>query len=224
MISSKTSIFEKTLHRLGSYLVKLYSFFVYDIDITHISTIPDGPKIFIANHPNTLDPIILFAMCQGKTNVLVHGNLFNIPIFGAYLRKSGHIPVDPDSGQQIIDLAVKRLKKGENILIFIEGGLSPSLGGFRSPKTGAARIALLSGAPIIPVGVGIFRQKIKRFRTVVNHEVALVYPYGQISFTFGKPINLSGDIQDFSYVQQQSQLLMSQIRQLSYLSLERLTS
>jgi 1-acyl-sn-glycerol-3-phosphate acyltransferase len=151
---------------------------MYDMDVIHISTLPPGPKIFIANHPGTLDPFILSSMGREKTNVLVRGELFKIPVFGTYLYKSGHIPVLENQGEKIIDTAVAKLKKGENILVFIEGGLSPTKGGFSSPRTGAARIALKSGAPIIPVGIGLFKKKLRKMTTNVDGstEIAWIYP------------------------------------------------
>ena len=75
--------------------------------------------------------------------------LFDHWFMGPVSRAVGHVEVDRSLGAASVDEAVRRLGEGELIGIFPEGTLSETLELTRF-KTGAARIAQASGAPLIP--------------------------------------------------------------------------
>ncbi|MEJ2520858.1 MAG: 1-acyl-sn-glycerol-3-phosphate acyltransferase, partial [Desulfuromonadales bacterium] len=58
------------------------------------------------------------------------------------------------SDQAIVTIAtalpIAELRLGESIAIFPEGNLSPLSGGCHAPRSGVARLALTTGAPVIP--------------------------------------------------------------------------
>ena len=92
-------------------------------------------------------------------------SLFLIPVFGAFLRWSGHIPVVPGQGRAAFDAAYRRLLRGRSVALFPEGDLCPQGGGFLPPRTGAAWLALLTGVPIVPIGIHLSRE---RSRAIVS--------------------------------------------------------
>ncbi|MCS7019919.1 MAG: lysophospholipid acyltransferase family protein [Cytophagales bacterium] len=114
----------------------------------------DRPYILTPNHVSYLDvPLMVYAIPDlfvfvGKSS------LGKIPIFG-YIFRRVHIPVNrvnPKSGLHALQKAKQRLAAGRSVLIFPEGGFGriqpPALAPF---KEGAFRLAVETGAPIVPV-------------------------------------------------------------------------
>ena len=113
----------------------------------------DGPAIVAGNHIGYYDFITgaLPGLLRGRrpTRYMTKKELFDHWLMGPVCRAVGHVEVDRSLGAGSIDEAVKRLNEGELIGIFPEGTLSSSLE-LEEFKTGAARIAQASGAPLIP--------------------------------------------------------------------------
>ena len=114
----------------------------------------DGPTIVAGNHIGYYDFIsgALPGLLRGRrpTRYMAKKELFDHWLMGPVSRAVGHVEVDRSLGAGSVDEAVHRLGEGELIGIYPEGTLSESLelGRF---KTGAARIAQASGAPLIPI-------------------------------------------------------------------------
>ena len=112
-----------------------------------------GPAIVAGNHIGYYDFIsgALPGLLRGRrpTRYMAKKELFDHWFMGPVSRAVGHVEVDRSLGAASVDEAVRRLGEGELIGIYPEGTLSESLelGHF---KTGAARIAQASGAPLIP--------------------------------------------------------------------------
>jgi 1-acyl-sn-glycerol-3-phosphate acyltransferase len=156
--------------------------------------------------------------------ILINEKLFKVPIFGKYLRKSGHIPVVVGNGKAAMDEALQRLANGDTIVIFPEGALSPREGGFCEPRTGAARLALQSGAPVVPVGLSLIRERVHSIITHIEgkEEEGRWYFRGPYNMTVGRPVYFRGDVENQSYVRQVSKAIMHHIQELAYQSNERL--
>lgn len=114
----------------------------------------EGPALVATNHIGYYDFIAgaLPGMLRGRrpTRYMAKKELFDHWLLGPVCRSVRHIEVDRSLGADSIATAVERLEEGEVVGIFPDGTLSPSfeLSDF---KTGAARIAQQSGAPLIPV-------------------------------------------------------------------------
>lgn len=115
-----------------------------------------GPAIIVVNHISYIDPLIFthFIFDNGRApRFLGKESIFRIPFIGRVLRGAGQIPVhrESDSAREALLLAVDALKAGEVIGIYPEATITrdpalwPMLG-----KTGTARLALMSGVPVIP--------------------------------------------------------------------------
>ena len=164
-------ISEKALYWLSRPIVNTYTGTMLQMDVHKHRELPAGAKIIAANHPSTTDPFFVAAMVKFQSFILINDLLFQVPILGEYLRRSGHIPVKAGHGQAAIDRALEYLRDGHTVMIFPEGDLSPENGGFLRSRTGVARLALESGAPVIPVGIHLERQRIHTYRSVVRGRV-----------------------------------------------------
>ena len=185
------------LHVAGRALIGLYTRTMLDVDVRYTAGYERGPKIVAVNHPTTTDPFVVFAAFPERMSVLILASLFTLPLFGEYLRATGHIPVAVEDGRAAFAEAVRRVERGEVVGIFPEGVLSPEdgLGQFRN---GAARLSLATGVPVVPVGVAVQRGR----ATVVETEIAGVphvarwYLRGPYAITVGAPVLYSGDVAD----------------------------
>jgi 1-acyl-sn-glycerol-3-phosphate acyltransferase len=116
-----------------------------------------GPVLLAANHVSPFDPIVMTAACHKAglaPRFLATGGLFDAPIAGAAMRAAGHIRVDRDTAHvaDALPLAAQALREGAMVLVYPEGriGLDPWMWPERG-KTGVARMAEMSGAPVLPV-------------------------------------------------------------------------
>jgi 1-acyl-sn-glycerol-3-phosphate acyltransferase len=113
--------------------------------------------ILAANHVSPFDPIVMSAACHKigiGPRILATGGLFDAPIAGAAMRAAGHIRVDRGKNHvaDALPAAAQALAGGAMVLLYPEGriGLDPWMWPERG-KTGVARMAYLSGAPVLPV-------------------------------------------------------------------------
>ena len=194
-----------------------------DMDVIGQHHLPPGPKILAANHPTTLDPFLLLTIASNETNILVTGGAFTVPLFGRYLRRAGHVPVVRGQGRVAFKLALQRLASGRSIGIFPEGALSPAEGGFHNPRSGAARLALLSGVPVIPIGIDPPHERIMHIPAEIDGEMAMgrFFLSGHYAMTIGEPIYFQGDAEDWDTVQATSSRIMGRIAWLSQMSARR---
>ena len=189
---------EKDLYRLGRSVVDLYARAMLKMDIQWRAPLPDCPKILAANHPTTIDPFLIMLLASEQVSVLVTESCFEIPVFGRLLRESGHVPVVRNSGGATVEAALRLLAEGRTVAIFPEGAISPANGGVHPPRSGVARLAVSGGALVIPVGIGLDRDRIRRIETELNGkpEVITWYLHGPYSVTVGRPLTFEGDVQD----------------------------
>jgi 1-acyl-sn-glycerol-3-phosphate acyltransferase len=136
---------------------------------------PDGPLLFVLNHPNSLvDPVFLFILSPRPVSVLAKEPLFRMPILGRLVRAMGSIPVerrqDPGAdltrNRQTFARVRDHLARGGAVALFPEG-ISHSDPRLRPMRTGAARIALgvATNPPLRIQPVGLFYTEKERFRS-----------------------------------------------------------
>jgi len=151
---------------------------------------PDGPLLFVLNHPNGLiDP--LFVLCLGPRRVsfLAKEPLFRMPVVGTLVRALECLPVyraqdgaDTSANRATMAAARRFLAEGKAIALFPEG-TSHSDPDLKPLKTGAARLALASNADEAVAGrlrivpAGIFYSAKQTFRS-------------RASLVFGDPLDV----------------------------------
>lgn len=218
------TLYNNILYSLTRAVVRTYSSMWLHMDVHWHEQPPDGAKLFIANHPSATDPFLIHLLCRQPMSVMVSGNAFSVPLFGSYLHRIGQIPVNPGKGRQALQKAHDLLKAGRSVGIFPEGTFSPQEGGYREPRTGAARLALSTGVHVIPVGIYLPREKSLKISSKLSGKQTTGYWYlrGPYSVTVGKSIRFEGNPEDKVHVQSISQNMMQGIRGLAYESEQRL--
>ncbi len=216
-------VVQKMLYGVSKPVVKTYTGTMLDMDVHQKSPFPAGAKIIAPNHPSTGDPFFVASMLGHQSFIMINDVLFHVPILGEYLRRSGHISVKPGHGQEAIDEALEHLKAGHTIMIFPEGLISPLGGGFHKARTGVARLAIESGAPVFPVGIHLLKNRLHTLKSTVSgkQETSHWYLRGPYSITVGKPLRFSGDVENHDFVKETAQEVMLKIRRLAYESEQR---
>jgi len=207
----------RLLHTIGYHLIRAYARIVLKLDMLWHEQLPPGPKLFVANHPSATDPFLIHLVSTQPMSVLISVNAFTVPLLGDFLRKIEQIPVVPEQGGRALEHAERTIKNGRSVTIFPEGDFSPQEGGFREPRTGAARLALSTGVPVIPVGIHIKREWSYRIVSGMSGKrtVGYWYLHGPYTVTVGEPMYFDGDVEDRQRVAEISNSIMSQIHQLT---------
>lgn len=117
----------------------------------------DG-AILAVNHISNVDPLVVgtFVARNGLwPQFLAKESLFEVPLLGRALRRIGQIPVQRrgTAARDALQHAVTALERGGCVVIYPEGTITDDPGLWpMSGRTGAARLALQTGCPLIPVG------------------------------------------------------------------------
>jgi 1-acyl-sn-glycerol-3-phosphate acyltransferase len=120
------------------------------LEIVGYENIPKkGGFILATNHVSYLDPLVIGVALRRQATYIAKRGLFRVPFIGIIV-KCFSISVDRDKPQpSTIKEAVSRLKEGEAIVVFPEGGRS-SHGILLDAKRGVGMIAAMSAAPVVP--------------------------------------------------------------------------
>jgi 1-acyl-sn-glycerol-3-phosphate acyltransferase len=113
-----------------------------------------GPFVVVANHQSILD-ILLLSHVPREMKWVAKEELFRIPWVGLMLRMSGDIPIrrgDAESGGEALARAKRYLANGMSVIIFPEGTRS-ARGTMLPFKSGAFRLAIEAGVPVLPIVV-----------------------------------------------------------------------
>ena len=121
----------------------------------NLGRIGDG-MVLAVNHISSFDPLVIvhFIHDAGRPpRILAKHSLWEIPVFGPLLTSTGQIPVsrniDPTAALADAEAAIGR---GEAVLVYPEGTITRDPGLWpMSGKTGAVRLALETGAPLVPM-------------------------------------------------------------------------
>ena len=155
--------------------------------LTGIENLPDGARIIAANHANATDAFHLPGLFKEQIYFVVQRDVFNIPIFGWCLWGSGQIPVYLNKKHMAILRACEELAQGHTVMVFPEGKLNPQYQAFKG-STGAVRMSLMTGAPIIPLGTYIPEENLFNFNLHIGgyHRSGIWQNQGFCYFHFGQ--------------------------------------
>ena len=117
-----------------------------------------GGCVVAVNHISHLDPMTLgyFLYDHGRlVRYLTKDALFRTPVLKHIVRDAGQIPVKrmTEGAASAFEAAVEAVRAGECVGVYPEGTITKDPDGWpMRGKTGAARIALTTGCPVIPIG------------------------------------------------------------------------
>ncbi len=150
-VTESSPLFHGPLQVFGQWLFSVY----HDIDVEGIEHVPaHGPAIIASNHPTYLDAAFLMVKMNRPVRFMAWERPLALPVLGRLMRAYGVIPVDMKKpGRASFEAAVKVLRAGALFGIFPEGGRTKTKWGMNPFKSGVARLALITGAPIIPATI-----------------------------------------------------------------------
>jgi 1-acyl-sn-glycerol-3-phosphate acyltransferase len=174
----------------------------------------EGAFVISPNHTSNIDPIVMgiAVFLAGRTpHFLGKASLFRVPVVKSLLKATGQIPVDRGSARSDpLASAAKVAASGSGVIVYPEGTLTrdPDLWPMRG-KTGAVRLALAAGIPLIPAAHWGTQRLLPPYAKFLR-----VIPRQQIVIRFGEPLDLSpfaGKPLDGPTVAAATNLLMSAI-------------
>ncbi|WEH18689.1 lysophospholipid acyltransferase family protein [Streptomyces sp. VNUA24] len=123
---------------------------------------PEGAAILASNHLSFSDSFFLPAVLDRKVTFIAKAEYFTTPgvkgkLTAAFFKGVGQLPVDRSgargAGEAAINSGIKVIESGELFGIYPEGTRSPDGRLYRGKPGGLARVALATGAPVIPVAM-----------------------------------------------------------------------
>jgi len=150
----------------------------------------DGRAIIASNHLSFCDSIFMPLMVRRKITFVAKAEYFTGKGIKGFLIKSffvgtGTIPVDRSGGmaaQAAMDTGLRILRSGQLFGIYPEGTRSPD-GRLYRGKTGVARLALESGAPVVPVAM--------LNSDIVQPPGKIIPKVMRVKIRFGEPMDFS---------------------------------
>lgn len=151
-----------------------------------------GPIIVVSNHISYADPLIFtqFLYLNGRApRFLGKASVFKIPLIGRIISGSGQIPVEreSDNARYALQHAIAFLKSGHCLGVYPEGTLTrdenfwPMKG-----KTGVARLAIITQAPVIPCAQFGAQNLLPRYG-----KIPVFWRRTKVSVWAGKPLEFS---------------------------------
>jgi putative phosphoserine phosphatase / 1-acylglycerol-3-phosphate O-acyltransferase len=171
-------------------------------DVDGVDHIPEtGPAIIVGNHRSYFDPIAIgFTLARRGRTVRFLGKkeVFDAPLVGQLARAFGGIRVERGSGDdEPLNAAASALEAGELVAVLPQGTI-PRGRAFFDPELkgrwGAARLAAMTGAPVVPLGLWGTEAVWPRSSRVPN-VLNVVHP-PTVQIRVGSPVDLGLDDAD----------------------------
>jgi 1-acyl-sn-glycerol-3-phosphate acyltransferase len=165
-------------------IVSLPTALIYRVRGTGVGNVPrHGGVILAPNHFSQMDHFFTGLYLPRRICFMAKSQLFGPPVLTYIYKHGGAFPIRRGHhDEEAIDTAKAILARGDTLLVYAEGGRSRS-GELGEPKPGIGRIALESGAPVIPVAIhGSERvRKWKRLR------------FPKVRLRYGEPLTYAVD-------------------------------
>ena len=171
-------------YTLGRIVLTLPTLLFYRVRKIGIENVPrEGALILAPNHFSQMDHFFIGVYLRRKIRFMAKSQMFGPPVLTYVYKHGGVFPVRRGHhDEEAIETANEILRQQEMLLIYAEGGRSRSRE-MGEPKPGIGRVALESGAPVVPVAIfgsaGVRRWKRLRFP--------------KVTVQFGEPLSFAVD-------------------------------
>ena len=174
----------------------------------------NGPVIIASNHLSFSDSIFMPLVVSRRVTFLAKSEYFTSPGIKGLIKKLtfitlGQVPVDRSGGKRseaALLTGLRLLRENQCLGIYPEGTRSPD-GRLYKGRTGIARMAIESAAPVIPVAM---------FNTAEIQPTGQVVPkVRRVEMVFGEPMYFSGDSSDQFVLRDVTNQIMEKIAELS---------
>jgi 1-acyl-sn-glycerol-3-phosphate acyltransferase len=167
------------MYDVARVVLTLPTILIYRTRVIGVRNVPrQGPVVLAPNHFSQMDHFFAGVYLRRKVRFMAKSQIFGPPVLTYVFKHGGVFPVRRGHrDEEAFKTAYTLLDQGEMLLVYAEGGRSRS-GEMGEPKPGIGRIALESGAPIVPVAIhGSERARgWKRLR------------FPKVTVQFGKPL------------------------------------
>ncbi len=191
---SRPSIFSP----LADIVVPLASL-LFKLEIRDGHKLPrEGAYVLAPNHASEIDPIVvaLAVWRMGRApRFMAKESLFRVPVLGWVLRSTGMVPVarsaSTAAARATLEASETLVRHGRGVIVYPEGSLTrePDLWPMRG-KTGAVRLALAGGIPLIPMAQWGAQQVLPRYGKLK------LWPLRRrVTVIVGDPVDLSAYVQ-----------------------------
>ena len=146
------------LYNITRILVAIYFTLYHRLTVSGKDKIcKDGTVIFAPNHASYLDPpVVGVSVYPRRLRFVAWDKLFSFPLFGAFLRAMGAVPVTPEnknSSAALLRLVMGFLDEGHSVFICPEGHRTED-GSLQPLEGGVAILSLKTNSPIVPTWAG----------------------------------------------------------------------
>lgn len=151
-----------------------------------------GGCIIVLNHVSHVDPLTAAHMVYDHGRLphyLAKSGLFKNKALASFLTSAGQIPVErlSKNAAGAFDAAVAAVRDGRCVVVYPEGTITRDPDGWpMTGKSGAARIALETGCPVIPVGQWGAQQLLAPYAKKPD-----LFPRKKVTMLVGEPLDLS---------------------------------
>jgi len=171
-----------TLYRICRVLLLFLLKSFFRLEVKGRENLPRaGGFILASNHLSYLDPTVLGAASPRPLHFMARHDLFEIPIFGAFIRNVGAFPVRRNFADIAgIKEALRYLRKAQGIVLFPEGSRYSGNGLSQEVQPGVGLMAMRSQTPVVPAFINGTQRALGRHARFIRPAKIRVY--------FGKPI------------------------------------
>jgi 1-acyl-sn-glycerol-3-phosphate acyltransferase len=162
-------------------IISLPTLLIYRVRAIGVENVPKAGALILApNHFSQMDHFFVGLYLRRQVRFMAKSQMFGPPVLTYIYKHGGVFPVRRGHrDEESIKTALTILDQGEMLLVYAEGGRSRS-GKLGEVKPGIGRIALESGAPVVPVAIQ-GSEKVRRWKR---------FRFPKVTVQFGEPIEL----------------------------------
>jgi 1-acyl-sn-glycerol-3-phosphate acyltransferase len=179
----------RLVYRLSHAIIKPLLIAYLRLTRTGMDDIPrEGAVLIVANHRSFLDPFLIGTMLPASRplNFMGKAELFARPRAGWYVSRCGCFPVRRGESDPAALETARRVLTGGGVLVIFPEGTRLRAGGLGEPKRGAFRMAIETGATVVPVCV-LGAENVRRAKVIVRPVHCQVHAAEAIPVQAGQP-------------------------------------